>query len=135
MFFLVGLGGVREYLFTASSKARQSAITLMQSYLKDKAANLQAAEEEIFNIYFSYMPEVSRPDSIEVKYPAEIDVGPFMEFFGNAVESLVKPNISPEFNKTILKKLVDKCPYFTEEEKERIKKEIEKSDGVFGASK
>ncbi len=124
MFFLVGLGGVREDLYTSSSKARQSVLSLMQSYLQDKASNLQTAEEEILSLYFAYMPEQARPSRIEVRYPAEIDVGPYIEFFSTVLEML-KVNLSEEFNKVMAKRLVDKCPYITMEEKDRIKRQIE----------
>jgi len=126
IFFLVGLGGIREDAFSASSKARQSALSLMQSYLKDKASNLQSAEESILRIYFDYvgMGDVFDKDQVEVRYPAEIDAGPYVEFFETTIKSLLGPNISPTFNKAILQRLVDKCPYLTTEEKEQIKLEI-----------
>lgn len=135
MFFLVGLGSVREDIYTASSKARESALSLMKSYLKDKANNLQTAEENILQTFFAYMPPSICPASIEVKYPAEIDPGPYIDFFNATVQSLIKPNISTEFNKAILKKLVDKCPYLTDEEKSVIKDEIDASSGIFNIPK
>lgn len=132
MFFLVGLGSLREDAFTNSSKAREMAMSITSSYLKDKASNLQLAEENIFNIYFDYMPEIVKPEnSIYVSYPAEIDAGSYIDYFKNVVDSLISRNISPTFNKSILYRLIDACPYISQSQKEIIKKEIKSSPGNY----